>query len=168
MKAKLEELAAKPPDERLSLLEELDMARVLALENVQMFDVVCVQGNTGTFEGAEAAALQAQVSRATREAMLFVASIAERAAKVRATSEGTIDLELTDYLVHQIQAVLEYRLANIKNGPKILKKIAEDIKQIAVPKRMHGASPMVESDERAAELRARLAEMDTTVMGLSK
>ncbi len=164
LKARLDEMANAPPDERISLESEIDVARVLAVESIACFDKICVQGNTGTAEGAAAQIMKAQATIAARDAMTFVANIIDKAAKVRASSQGTIDVELIGYLIHQVQAIIERHIVSIpKIGKTLCDKITEDLNNIRMPDRQHAETS---ADDRAANVRNIMAEMDLSVTGV--
>ena len=165
MRAALEELAAAPPDERISLEAEIDMARLISVEAVGMFDKICVQGLTGGATGDDAIALQIKAGQACKDALTFVSNIIDKAAKVRATSQGTIDVELVGYIVHQVQAVMERHITPLPNGKELIDAIAISLKGIKMPNVQHGTqSP----EDKATEVRSMLRQMDLTVMSAPK
>ena len=152
-----------PPDERISLESEIDVARVLAVASIACFDKVCVQGDTGTADEETAQVMKAQATVAAREAMIFVAGIVDKAAKVRSLSQGTIDIELVGYIIHQVQAVIERHVTPVDKS--LVDRIVADLNLIRMPDRQHAEAS---ADDRAADVRALMAEMDTTVTGLSR
>ncbi len=162
LSAKLEEMRSAPPDERISLESEIDVARVLAAQTLQIFDLVVVQGEVGTADEETARVMKAQASIALRDAMSFVAGIIDKAARVRTLSEGTIDVELVGYIVHQVQKVIEKRVVALPNGRAICDLIVEDMQGIKMPQTQH---TMVDASDRAREVRGLMAAMDITVMG---
>tara|TARA_R110002096_G_C14661938_1_gene728472 strand:- start:62393 stop:63148 length:756 start_codon:yes stop_codon:yes gene_type:complete len=162
LRGKLDEMRDAPPDERISLESEIDMARVLAIQSVAIFDKVCVQNETGTSTHEQAAVLRAQATIACRDAMAFVAGIVDKAARVRSVSDGTIDVELVGYIVHQVQAVIERHITPLEGGKALVDKIAEDLNDIRMPSAQHGEKS---ADERAADIRNSLKGMDLSVQG---
>ncbi len=164
LRAKLDEMSNAPPDERISLESEIDVARVLAVQSIACFDKICVQGETGTADEETAMVMKAQATVAAREAMSFVAGIVDKAAKVRSVSQGTIDLELVGYIVHQVQSVIERHIVPLKDGHALCDRIVADLNAIRMPDRQHAETT---ADDRAAEVRALLGEMDMSVTGAS-
>lgn len=160
LQAKLDEMRNAPPDERISLESEIDMARVLALQSVAIFDKVCVQGETGTADAETARTMNAQATIACRDAMSFVAGIIDKAARVRASSSGTVDLELMGYLVHQVQAVIERHIVPLEGGHALCDKITADLNAIKLPDKQHHSAT---AEERAIEIREALHAMDLSV-----
>lgn len=162
LRDKLEEMRAAPPDQRVALESEIDMARVLAAQTIACFDKICVQGEVGSADETTAQLMRAQATVAARDAMSFVAGIVDKAARVRSLSEGTIDLELVNYIIVQVQKIIEQRIVPLPNGVKLCNQIVEDMKGIALPNQMHDSRS---AQSRALEVRGLLQAMDLTVMG---
>jgi len=160
LRERLAEMRNAPPEDRISLDAEIDLARVLAEESVKIFDKVCIEGDTGTMKGHERALMQAKATGACREALAFVASVVDKAAKVRASSDYTVDVEHIDYIIHQVQMIIERFVIPLKNGKDLCDKIAVAMKDIKLPDTQH--SPQ-SAEERAAAVRVALGTMDKSI-----
>lgn len=129
LKAKLEQLAAQAPQDRQSLSDEVDFVRMLALESVALFEATIESGK---------ADLQSRAAAIARGAMESVATMVEKHARVKATSESTIDLEQVDYIIAQIVRIIEHRVAAV-NKP-LADKVIADISDIRMPDTQHSAT----------------------------
>jgi len=126
LKAKLEELAAMAPQDRTSLSDEVDFVRMLALQSVALFEATIQSGD---------AALQTRAASIARDAMESVATMVEKHSRVRATSEGTIDLQQVDYIISQMVNIIERHVA-VKNKA-MADRIIADIRNIRMPDMQH-------------------------------
>lgn len=129
----LEEQASSSPDERMSLLEEVDLMRMLALENVQMFEAICIENRKGT-DGAEPSnELKAMVTSSCRRALEAVTETVLKAAKTRSLNEAVVDVQQIDYIVAQILAAIETRVKPVDE--LLYDQLSEDLKKIRLPER---------------------------------
>ncbi len=135
LKAKLEELAQSSPGDRMSLKEEVDFVRMLALEAVALFDAALVSTDDGT---------KARAAACARGAMESVAGMVEKAARVRSVAQDTIDLEQVDYIVAQVVQIIERRVARVNK--ELADEIMADIADIKMPDVQHRDSRAIAED----------------------
>ena len=104
LKDRLEEMRQANPSERHSLADEVDLARLIAERNVQIYEAAVLEG-----KGSEE--LKAEASTALRSALNHVSDLVSKAAKVHAVSNSVIELEHIDYIVQQMTRAIEEEIA---------------------------------------------------------
>lgn len=104
LKARLEELREANPSERHSLADEVDLARLIAERNVQIYEAAVLE-NKGSDE------LKAEASACLRAALNHVSDLVSKAAKVHAVSNSVIELEHIDYIIAQMTRAIEEEVA---------------------------------------------------------
>lgn len=152
LKAKLAELAEAAPHERHSLENEIDVMRVAAVEAIAIFEKVCIVEVDKTSDG-----LKAMATSCVRDAMQSVAMMVEKAAKVRAISQATVDLQFLDFIVGQVQKIIERHVTPISLDA--VDRIIADLNEIALPDRLHKNT----APAAARQIREAMAAMDDTI-----
>jgi len=149
LKAILETYAKESPDQKHSLDEEVDAARLLAEQAMIMYDVTVVQSKGSPEQ-------QAFASDNLKASLLHVGDIVAKAARVRSQSQGVVDTEMLAYIVAQITDIIEQEVRE-KNS-YLADKIVERLNGIALPtKESDGDKGLV------TRLQAALKEIDDTV-----
>lgn len=152
LQARLAELAEEPPHERHSLQNEVDVMRLAASEALAIFDLVCIQEADKSSAG-----LKANAASVVKDAMQSVALVVEKAAKVRAISQSTIDLEFLDFVVGQVQRIIERHVTPISLDA--VDRIVNELNEIALPDRLHKkAAPAA-----ARQIREAMSAMDQSI-----
>jgi len=157
LRKKLEELSQDSPDERHSLSEELDMARVMVGRALRLYEA--------TFESPEAkpsTQAQAMVLDTMRSALKFVNDTAATAAKVRSVSQGTVDVEQLDYIVDQVTRIVEDEITPL--GKDVVDRVALRLRDIKMPDRGK-AGAGVDHRALAIALREAAEAVHDTVQG---
>lgn len=152
LRERLEELRTAAPDERHSLADEVDLARLMAQRNVAIYDTVVLDGK-GSDE------LQAMATAGLRGALNHVSEIVSKAARVHVVSSTVIELEHIDYVLQQVTRIIEEEVAD--KDKAIADAVINRIAEIKLPEQ-RGA---VDAEDTARELRSALSEMDTTIGG---
>lgn len=141
-------LAKESPDERNSLDDEVDAARLLADQAVQMYDVAVIRGH-GDPE------TQVVACNVLKSALSHVRDIVVASSKVRSTNKAMVDVGAIDYVVTQITSVIEQELRD--KYPVLADIIVERIKNLALPKE--------NEKDIALRLREVIESMDESVPG---
>jgi hypothetical protein len=150
LQAKLKELSGISPAERNSLKDEVDFTRILATESLACFDASMAEGVPDS--------MKVKASMIARNALESVAKMVERAAKVNALSEKTIDFEYIDFVTNQFTRIVERHVSEF--GQDVIDKINEDIKAIKLPDRLNAD---LTEDQRRDKLRKMLEDMEGSV-----
>jgi hypothetical protein len=122
----LEVYAKESPDEKHSLDDEIDAARVLAEQAMVAYDVAVVQ-QKGSSE------LQAFAADHLKASLVNVGDIVAKASKVRKESQGVVDIEMLNYIVVQVTEIIEQELRD-KNS-YLADKVVERLNAIALPEK---------------------------------
>ncbi len=152
LKAKLAELAEAAPHERHSLESEIDVMRLAADEAMQLFELTCITKADTTSASSKAIALSL-----VRDAMTGVGVMVEKASKVRATSQSTVDLQFLDFIVGQVQKIIERHVTPISLDA--VDRIIDDLNDIALPDRLHKNT----APAAARQIREAMRAMDDTL-----
>jgi len=123
LQAALEQAREGSPDEQLSLLEELAASRVLAGEIMIRFEAACLNPDNNVDDDTKALAFATM-----KNAIDHVTDIAVKAAKVRAASEGVVDVEALGYIVSQISRLVEHQC-----DERTARALIPLIKQVRMP-----------------------------------
>lgn len=156
LKERLEELAVVEPNRRLSLLEEVDLARVGCERAVQLFEAACL-GPDSDKASLETKAAALGVMRASLE---HVGKMVADAARARKDSLETVDVEQLDYIVSQILVILEEEIVQ-EHGRAAFDRCAARFKQIRLPERKGAGGP--DRAAIAAMLRGAAGAIETSV-----
>lgn len=152
LRERLEEMRAAAPDERHSLADEVDLARLLAERNVAIYDAVVVQG-----KGSDD--LKTAATAGLRSALNHVSDIVGKAARVHAVSSTVVELEHIDYVLQQVVRIVEEQVAAVDK--KLADGVIDALGDIKLPEDRVGE----DAEETARRLRDALSDMDTTVGG---
>ena len=151
LRERLEELRNASPDERHSLADEIDLARLIAERNVRIYDKTVLEGN-----GSDK--LKAAATEGLRHALNHVTDIVSKAARVHAVSSSVVELEHIDYILQQVTRVIEEEVADVD---KVLAdRVIEKFKSIKLPEGQ-GA----DAEESARLLREAMRDMDQSIGG---
>ena len=153
LRQRLEELRELSPDERHSLSDEVDLARLLAERSLQIYDAAVVQ-NQGSDD------LKAAAVAGMRNALNHVSDIVAKASKVHAVSSSVVELEHIDYVLQQVVRIIEEEVAGVDK--KLADTVVDRLSGIKLPE-AQGAE--ADAEDKARMLREALADMDSTVGG---
>lgn len=127
LKARLEEVAG---DRESGLDGEVDLARVMAVRALQIYDRVCIQ-DPKEGEKTPSDQLKAMAVEGMRGALEFVTSIVERRAKVSAITGRFIPVEQIGFMVQQVMDAIEKVVAPV--DPVLARQVCAEIEQIKLP-----------------------------------
>lgn len=144
LKSILKHLADESPDEKLSLLEEVDISRQLALDAMKKYEAACLSGASVSEETQQLSRLVA------KNALNNVVETVGKATRSRALSESVIDAENVAYLVSQVNGIVESSV----DKPTAL-KIAAQLKELKISRTNRSGAV---ADAEA--IRSALKEMD--------
>jgi hypothetical protein len=147
----LQELREASPDERHSLAEEIDLARLIAERNVRIYDKTVI-------EGQGSAELQAAATESLRSSLDHVTDIVAKAARVHAVSSSVVELEHIDYILQQVSRVIEEEVVSVDK--KLADTIQEKLQAIKLPA---GKSGEADAEENARLLRDAMKDMDRSI-----
>lgn len=115
---KLRELAEDPA--RHSLDEEVDVARVLALDAAKMYELAFSSDKASETSKAMASSL-------LRDGINNVASLVERSIKVKAQSQELIRLDTFKFLMAQVETIIRGRLG-AEAGAALCEEISSHVR----------------------------------------
>lgn len=149
----LDDVQKGTPEDQLSLLDELSVARVMTGQVIEKWEFT----HTGKTKDGEPASDLAKnlASEAVRSSVKYVCDIAEKAAKVRAHSEDTIRGEHIEYFLKSVAHVLEKELPRDE-----ALRVMEAIRCVKMPNVTGKESSAA---QKAQEIRTTVAAMDATV-----
>tara|TARA_R100000152_G_C6769237_1_gene195002 strand:+ start:403 stop:900 length:498 start_codon:yes stop_codon:yes gene_type:complete len=154
LKDALTELKEQSPDERHSLADEIDLARLLAERSVRIYDATVIEG-----QGSDD--LKASATAGLRASLNHVTDVVSKAARVHAVSNAVIELEHIDYIVQQVNRIIEEEVADVDKA--LADRVVERIAGIKLPEKRDEA----DADETARRIRESLSDMDNTIGGES-
>lgn len=160
LREKLRQMSEEPPDDRLSLLEESDLARLTAIRSLRIFEATCVDPETADRASDE---LKGAATAAARGAIEYVCDTVMKAAKVRALNESTYDVEQLDYFVGQVGRIVNDEVGSLPGGPDLVAAVTKRLRAIKLPGRDRAKMTTDDARERAERIRDQLAEMDESV-----
>lgn len=134
----LDEARKRSPEERLSLLEEVELMRASAGEALGLFE-----RSLKDTASPKAKALAIQVMR---DSLLDVSIVVQRATQVRSLNEQTAGTEQIEYIIAHIERILQESLTDSECA-KVIKKM----KEIRLPSKV--------SNSRALEMAEELQEI---------
>lgn len=150
LRDKLKELRESSPAERNSLKDEVDLQRAYTMEALRISSMALAMD-----EVSDAAKFRA--IGIAQSALDTVAKLVEKAAKVNALSDKSLDLEYIDFVTVQFSRIIERHLSPLPEGGKLIEAIVEEIKTIKLPDRQHAD---ISGAEKAEEIRKTLALME--------
>jgi hypothetical protein len=132
---KLKQLLAEAEaegDARLALEQECDVARVMALRAIEMYDKVVIEdGLKGkNLDEDHVSRLKAQATITLREALNHVASLVLASHKAKALSASTLDAKNVDWVISEVGLVIARHLR--EDSPALFDKIMTDLNNIKV------------------------------------
>ena len=142
LKEKLLELSA---DGRMSLTEEVDIARVTVLEYLASYEATVLDPNNKA-----SAKLKTLAATGLRQAIDHVADIVSKAARVQDLVGGSISIEQLDYFVVQIVKVLNDKLPTIMRDDVI--KAVQNVRLPETQRKQ--ADPKAVASEMRAQAKA--------------
>lgn len=148
----LEEIAGMDPDERNSIAQEVDIARMLATQSLKNFSAVFLkEHDEKTSKNLEESGVKPRILENCWEAINNVSEIVAKSAMIRYRSESVVGLEDVQYVINQVLTILQ-RLGVEED---LLAELKNEFKTIRLPKR--GAA--MDADQAINMLR----EMDDSV-----
>jgi hypothetical protein len=130
LRKKLEGMA-ESAENRLKLYEEIDLARVLAQNAVQMYDLVVEQNSLdGKVPDPAVAAAKAQASQVMRDSLDHVASLVQTMVKIEKAEEGSVHIGNLKFMTDCVQRIIAEELG--ENQPLLAKKILGRVAEIAM------------------------------------
>jgi len=124
LKRLLEARALESPEERLSLVEEADIAREVVLDAVKLFEAACIVDPEKTPEHLRIAAGQH-----VKSALQFVSDVVLKAARARLALQGTTSPEDIAFVVKQVALIIHRHVED----PRALAAIDTEIEGITLP-----------------------------------
>lgn len=114
LKSLLEEVASQPDDERLSLAEEIDVARINTARALQFFEKIVLNedfrdkdGNQVEIGPEKMLQLKSTCSNAVKQGLDQVASLVQAMAKVEALKQDKISVHNIKWIVARIMRLIE-------------------------------------------------------------
>ena len=150
---RLNELREASPDERHSLADEIDLARLIAERNVRIYDKTVIE-DQGSDE------LKAAATDSLRSSLNHVTEIVSKAARVHAVSSSVVELEHIDYILTQVARIIEEEVASLDQ--KLATVVMERMALIKLPE---GKSGEANAEDNARLLREAMEEMNSSVGG---
>lgn len=144
---RLKELAGQGPDERMSLSQEIDLARELAKKALDLYDLA----HYGEKEQDENLRIASREHLKT--ALDGVADLVGRAARAQSLSASVISIQHIEHLAAQFTKILETHVLD----EQILACCLRDLEQVKLP--VAGANGGVSPDQ----LREAVKNMDATI-----
>mgnify|MGYP007032476559 CR=1 FL=1 len=148
---RLKELRESSPDERHSLSDEIDLARLIAERNVVIYERT-VMVDKGSAE------LKASATESLRSSLDHVTDIVSKAARVHSISSSVVELEHIDYILQQVTRIIEEEVAS--NDQKMADVVLEKLKGIKLPE-----GRAADAEDNARSLRDAMKDMDLTIGG---
>ncbi len=161
LKDALRRAAELNPDERLSLLEELDLSRVVTAKALANYERIVLnpaldeKAKENVDQAQRIAAMRIAATQQIRSAIEYVTDCAVKAAKVRKDVEAVVDIEQLDYIAVQVQRIIDDECPEV-----IAKRVADRMKEIRLPQRRSK-----NAEANAADIRAALLEMESAAGG---
>lgn len=149
----LKDVAESSPTERVSLQEELDLSRILALRALALFnEFVLPESSSASYS------VKKEITEQATKAVEMVAELALKATKIHALHRDTLDFEQLEYVVTAVSRIVSTHL-NVPGISQIQRdQIIAAMKNIRLPERSSRKASHVH--DTAAELRRALKEMD--------
>ncbi len=123
LKQRLKEIAAAG-DDRYALDEEIDLSRLTALRALTLWEAAQESQNEETLAMANAM---------MRDSVAHVVRIVKDAASVRAMVKDTVSVTDIEYIVGQVQRILEDELGGTPEGKLVLDRITKRMDDIRLP-----------------------------------
>lgn len=124
---KLAKMAEEPDDERLSLAEEVDVARVLTSRALKIYDLAI---NGRGADGQEASEeIRQAAAQGLNQALEATSRLVERFAKVNTLTSGFITAKQIGFLVAQFNKII----ADEIQDEEVRNRIAAKIREIDIP-----------------------------------
>ena len=156
LKVKLDHLADLAPHDRHDLGPEVDVARILSEEAVQLFDAAF---NGKTPDGKTVPALMKDAAAENlKKTMVFVADMVNKSAKARALHSAVVDSDYLDFLVDETQRIVSEHVMPMQGGKYAVEKIMADLAKIELPERNNSSG-----DALAVNLREALGTMQDSI-----
>ena len=133
LKERLEAMSKQEPGKRHSLADEVDLARLTCEQAVKLFDAAHFGAIPATPE------TQAAAQSVLRGALDHVSEIVAKAARVRAVSLDTVDVEQLHYIVEQVVIILEDEVAAISRDA--VDRVTARMRNIKLPERRGTGGP---------------------------
>lgn len=123
LKKRLAEIAGAE-QERLALNEEVDIARLMALESMQMWEAAQKSDNSAT---------RGQAVALVRQSIDHITETVKRAATVRQLVGDSMSAEDVGYVVAQVQKILDAELGSTDAGREVLKRVTKQLEEVRLP-----------------------------------
>lgn len=134
----LEKLSEQSPDERINLADEVDVMRITAEQAVNLFQKACFNEDSTKKVSSQSKALAIGL---VQSALASVGSLVEKAAKVAALSDQSINPKQVQFIFDQLTEILRKRLE--EHNPEALDAILTDMDEIRVQSREQSLSVIV-------------------------
>lgn len=123
---RVKELAGLPLTQQSNILEEIQVARAVSMEAVQIASVALDDSNKDKVTDAE----RAVAIRCVMDAMSQITVLVERLAKIEALSEDKLSLKAVDAFVLQIVRIIGEELGqgHIEAAERIHQRIMNDVR----------------------------------------
>lgn len=115
---------AQSEQERLSLSEEVDVARLVALDSMQLWEAAQQSDNPAT---------RGQACELVRQSIDHITETVKRAATVRQLVGANVAVEDVGYVVAQVQKILNDELGGSEAGRAVLERLTARIDEIKLP-----------------------------------
>ena len=129
LKALLDEVAKKSPSERMSLADEIDVARIICDRAIKTFDKVFFNEDPNK-EISDKSKLGTM--RLVQDSLEHVSRLVAQHAKVLALSDATLNTEQCGYMIDQIVKILDDHLVDQE---EIYKLIVQDLNKMKLPEK---------------------------------
>lgn len=147
----LADMAKGGPDERHSIAEEIDLARLAATDAVKLFGAIVLTPHPKADEGQDySSELKAKAADMMLQKLERVSELVLKSSKIRVMHEGTVNAEGIAYIAAQVSTIMRNRLDGIV-APSVMEAIIDDIKAIKLPEKRsldkvtEGASAIVDA-----------------------
>lgn len=132
LKTILQQLQEDRPDERLSLEDEVDLARATTLRSIKLWEAAEESDND------EARGLATAL---VRDSINHVSNVVKNAAQVSALTKQTIKVGDVGYVIAQVTRILEDELGGSDAGKLVLDRITKRFDELRLPE--HEEAPPV-------------------------
>lgn len=147
-----EEFAKESPEERMSLADEIDAARMLAEDSFKKLGAVLEKKDASP-------KLRALAQAHVKSCIEFVSDVVAKAAKVNQMSERTFDFQVIDAVLAQVFRVVRDVVQARDEG--LHNELVQGINSIKLPSR--DASGTTSPEQTAEQIRDALSEMRETI-----
>lgn len=124
----LMEAAADGGKDRLSLDEEIDLTRTLALRAIQLYEVACLDETQSAKTSVDQ---KAAAIAGARNAMSHVADLVTKAAKIRALDANLAVAPAVDFVVQQVLKAIEEEI--VPSDKELADRVIARIDEIRLP-----------------------------------